>query len=84
MSTAVLPVDFQKEDETLNQQQITALYCRLSNEDDLDGESNSIQNQDLICQGIFRLFNKLSSRTITHTSADMPWSFEHRFILFFF
>ena len=24
---------------------ITALYCRLSNEDSLDGESNSIQNQ---------------------------------------
>ena len=32
---------------------ITALYCRLSQEDSLDGESNSIQNQDLICQGYF-------------------------------
>ena len=30
---------------------ITALYCRLSNEDSLDGESNSIQNQELICKG---------------------------------
>ena len=29
----------------MGQQLITALYCRLSNEDDLDGESNSIQNQ---------------------------------------
>ena len=29
----------------MDQQLITALYCRLSNEDDLDGESNSISNQ---------------------------------------
>ena len=29
----------------MDQQLMTALYCRLSNEDDLDGESNSIQNQ---------------------------------------
>ena len=34
-----------KEDEMLDQQKITILYCRLSNEDALDGESNSIQNQ---------------------------------------
>ena len=34
----------------MNQQQITALYCRLSNEDDLEGESNSIQNQRVILQ----------------------------------
>lgn len=32
---------------------ITALYCRLSQEDDLHGESNSIVNQDGICQGVF-------------------------------
>ncbi len=30
---------------------ITALYCRLSNDDDLQGESNSITNQVLICKG---------------------------------
>ena len=30
---------------------ITALYARLSQEDALDGESNSISNQDGICQG---------------------------------
>lgn len=30
--------------------QITALYCRLSQEDELDGESNSIQNQKKILQ----------------------------------
>ena len=32
---------------------ITALYCRLSQEDELKGDSNSIQNQDEICQGVF-------------------------------
>ena len=42
-----------KEDAMLDQQKITILYCRLSNEDALDGESNSIQNQDAICQGAF-------------------------------
>ena len=36
-----------------NQGKITALYCRLSQDDGLDGESNSIQNQDEICQGVF-------------------------------
>ena len=30
---------------------ITALYARLSQEDALDGESNSIANQELICKG---------------------------------
>ena len=32
---------------------ITALYCRLSQEDANEGESNSIQNQELICKGLF-------------------------------
>ena len=36
---------------------ITALYCRLSQEDSLDGESNSISNQDLICQGVILQFS---------------------------
>ena len=31
-------------------QKITALYCRLSRDDNLDGDSNSIQNQKLILQ----------------------------------
>ena len=30
---------------------ITALYCRLSQEDALEGESGSIANQDVICKG---------------------------------
>lgn len=36
-----------------NQNEITALYCRLSQDDGADGESNSIQNQDVICRGWF-------------------------------
>ena len=32
---------------------ITALYCRLSQEDERLGESLSIENQDAICQGAF-------------------------------
>ena len=31
----------------------TALYCRLSQDDGLKGDSNSIQNQELICKGRF-------------------------------
>ena len=36
-----------------NQQKITALYCRISQEDELEGESNSIKNQELLCKGWF-------------------------------
>ena len=35
------------------QQLITALYPRLSHEDELQGESNSISNQELLCKGWF-------------------------------
>ena len=34
-------------------EKITALYCRLSRDDELQGDSNSIKNQDEICQGVF-------------------------------
>ena len=34
-------------------EKITALYCRLSHEDSVQGESNSIQNQELLCKGWF-------------------------------
>ena len=34
-------------------QKITALYCRLSRDDNLEGDSNSIQDQELICKGWF-------------------------------
>ena len=32
---------------------ITALYCRLSQDDGREGDSNSISNQELICRGWF-------------------------------
>ena len=32
---------------------VTALYARLSKDDELQGESNSISNQELICRGWF-------------------------------
>lgn len=32
---------------------ITALYCRLSRDDGTDNDSNSIVNQNEICQGVF-------------------------------
>ena len=31
-------------------QKITALYCRLSRDDNLEGDSNSIQNKNLSCK----------------------------------
>ena len=54
LSTPILSADPNvKEDVMTDQQKITILYCRLSNEDSQDGESNSIQNQELICKGWF-------------------------------
>ena len=37
----------------LQSDKITALYCRLSQEDLQAGESGSIQNQELLCRGWF-------------------------------
>ena len=34
-------------------EKITALYERLSRDDEMVGDSNSIVNQDGICQGVF-------------------------------
>ena len=34
-------------------QQYTILYGRLSQDDGLDGDSNSIQNQEILCRGWF-------------------------------
>ena len=36
-----------------NQEKYTILYGRLSQEDEREGESNSIQNQELLCKGWF-------------------------------
>jgi len=53
-STEILKADpNMKEDVMTDQQKITILYCRLSNEDAADRESNSIQNQELLCKGWF-------------------------------
>ena len=53
-STPILSADPNvKEDVMTDQQKITILYCRLSNEDSQEGESNSIQNQELLCRGWF-------------------------------
>ena len=38
---------------TAGDNRITALYERLSRDDDLAGDSNSIVNQELICKGWF-------------------------------
>lgn len=48
-------LQFYVQDTEMNAQEegITALYERLSQEDKLDGESNSIANQELICKGWF-------------------------------
>ena len=43
--TPILSADPDVNEDIMDQQKITILYCRLSNEDALDGESNSIQNQ---------------------------------------
>ena len=42
-----------RKEKQMNQQpeKITALYCRLSQDDALDGESNSISNHDVIYKG---------------------------------
>ena len=42
-----------EEDIMKQSDKITALYCRLSRDDDQQGDSNSIVNQDGICQGYF-------------------------------
>ena len=70
------------------QQLITALYPRLSHEDELSGESNSISNQDCICQGYFRrrrcktsIFNNSASnlrtdyKNIGHSTQSVGWPF---------
>ena len=46
---------------------ITALYCRLSNDDDLNGESNSITNQKAIPQG-YELYEVDSNSRYVYTS----------------
>ena len=44
--TSIYPIGNQTEE-------LTALYCRLSQDDKQEGDSNSIINQELICKGWF-------------------------------
>lgn len=39
--------------QTGQEYKITALYARLSSDDELQGDSNSIIHQELICKGWF-------------------------------
>jgi hypothetical protein len=38
---------------TVKNNKIAALYCRLSRDDESQGDSNSIKNQELLCRGWF-------------------------------
>ena len=49
---------------------ITALYCRLSQDDGREGESNSISNQDKICQGGFLQKSTRSQKRYTYIQHD--------------
>ena len=51
-----------------NQNEITALYCRLSQDDGADGESNSIQNQ----RNILERYARGISWSGTHGSTASP------------
>ena len=42
-----------RQSSAVKEDKITALYCRLSRDDELQGDSNSIKNQELICRGWF-------------------------------
>ena len=50
----------------MRNEKITPLYERLSRDDELQGESNSISNQDVICRGWF-----LPPNTITLLAAHL-------------
>lgn len=51
ISNNVLQFYMRDQQQDTQDEGITALYERLSQEDKLEGESNSIANQDGICQG---------------------------------
>ncbi len=47
----------------LDNDKITALYCRLSKDDGTNNESMSISTQENICQGGFRPIDEINRRT---------------------
>ena len=51
-------------------EKVTALYCRLSQEDERMGESLSIENQDKICQGGFLQKSTRSQKRYTYIQHD--------------
>ena len=53
ISNNVLQFYVRDQQQNAQDEGITALYERLSQEDKLEGESNSIANQELICKGWF-------------------------------
>ena len=66
-STPILSADPNvKEDVMTDQQKITILYCRLSNEDSQDRESNSIQNQR---EDVYKRQVWMSSSTAKNSSS---------------
>ena len=50
----------------------TALYMRLSKDDELQGESGSIQTQENICQGGFHLKDEIPPIKRGLVSIDSP------------
>ena len=50
-TTVLSAAQQQKEETMLDQKKITIRYCRLSNEDALEGESNTIPNHDVMYRG---------------------------------
>ena len=49
-----------------------ALYCRLSRDDNMDTESNSISNQESICQGGFHPKDEIPYK-LEFTAAIINW-----------
>ena len=56
---------------------ITPLYERLSRDDELNGESNSISNQENICQGGFHPKDEIPpiNRKLSYTSVRVTAAF---------
>ena len=51
---------------------ITALYCRLSQEDLQAGESGSIQNQKLILQKYADDHHLINTKSVSYTHLTLP------------
>ena len=56
--------------QTESIEKITALYCRLSQDDGIDGESNSIANQKKLLTDYVKRNNELCGYNIEHIWDD--------------